>query len=710
METGERLMVNRDYWAPSREAHNMRKVGWIREAIQEGNAYLKSQRAAGWIDAAREQIYGKVQESRPSTHSKISVNRPKRQVKEIVATMSNLRPTWAFKTDNPDFSEHAMVLNKLLVAWWHNTYADQAIHDALQYAAVEGRGYVSPRWAKDFWFVGRGDIALDVYGAMDVLPVQIGRDHDLQKAYAVIIRTERPINEARAMFPQHADAIQPSRAAPAGLAGRFASRVSRFLAPALQLSSGRSANKESQIFPVVDIYNIYILDPTINNTGRAIKVGKAGTNWRREIPYLGEALPDGRRLDGLTRFRSATREDALLYPQRRLIQATDNVILNDDMSPSWHGMVPVIPFEMDSWVFEFLGLPVIRDSMPLAESNNRLLRGIEDSQMTRIDPPKYFNTSQISKSTMEAMDFKSPGQDLGIDFMMGSDPIKSILPSQFYDLPPQLFAHIKAQEERMDHLVGLADFTALAKARVGGNMDALEKAVELAGPVLTAVSRRMERSMRLLGEMFKGDVFQFYTTSRRIQVLGPDGVVNEDFDYNPGDMVPSHFPGEDPDVLSGKSQSERARWFRNNFVFHIVPNSLHQVTQMSRKLLLLQLFRSGFPLDPWTIAEHLDIPNFGSPPSGTVVERWQEWNRMQVEEAAEAQLLMSRLAQVAQTEGMQSEFAQLIQGLGKEGGTSTPGGGQGGGATNGRGRPPTGQTAPHLERKDRGARTTISES
>lgn len=701
--------LNQDYWAPPLMAADSRKLGWVREAIQSGNAYLKSQRAAGWIPAAREQIYGTASPRRPRTHSRVSVNRPKRQVREIVATMSNLRPTWAYSTDNPEFADHALVLNKLLVAWWHNTYADQSIHDALQFAAVEGRGYISPRWAKDFWFAGRGDITLDVYGAMDVLPIQIGRDHDLQKAYAVAIRTERPINEARAMFPKFAEALQPTRSSPSHLAGRFAQRISRFLSPALKLSAGRQEGKESQVFPVVDIYNIYVLDPSINVTGQVMKVGKPGTNWRREIPYLGQEIPDGVSPGGQQRTRKATREDALIYPQRRLIQATDSVILDDDMAPSWHGMVPAVPFEMDSWAFEFLGLPVIRDVIPIAESNDRLLRAIEDSQLTRTDPPKHYNTDQVSKRTMETMDFKSPGKDLGISFMTGTNPIQPILPYQYYDLPPQLFEHIKEQEARMDHLIGLADFTALAKARVGGNMDALEKAVELAGPVLTAISRRMERSMRLQGEMFKGDVFQFYTESRRVQILGPEGVVNEDFDYQPGSMIPAHMPGEDDTVPSGKSQSERAYWFRNNFVFHIVPNSLHQVTQMSRKLLHLQLFRAGFPLDPWTIAEQLDIPNFGEPPAGTVIERWQEWNRMQVEQAAEAQILMARLAQVAEAEGMQNEFAQLIKGLGQDGGTSTPGGGPAVGA-NGRGRPPTAGKAPHLERKDRGARTTISES
>ena len=127
--------------------------------------------------------------------------------------------------------------------------------------------------------------------------------------------------------------------------------------------------------------------------------------------------------------------------------------------------------------------------------------------------------------------------------------------------------------------------------------------------------------------------------------------------------------------------------------------------------MFLQLQRAGIPIDPWTLAELFDVPNFGKPPDGAnnVIERWESWQRIL------AQIQMSIQMQ------QQLQMAQMgLMGLGIPG--QGPGGAedpmqpkvgesqQGPGGGNQRGRPPTGQEAPHLEQKDQGTRTTISES
>jgi len=127
--------------------------------------------------------------------------------------------------------------------------------------------------------------------------------------------------------------------------------------------------------------------------------------------------------------------------------------------------------------------------------------------------------------------------------------------------------------------------------------------------------------------------FQFMAlTPRKVQVLGKDGFTEEDYDYEPGNMIPSHMPGENRDLASPTPLLQRARWHMSNFIFHVTPNSSHQITQMSKKMLNLQLFRAAglpFPMDPWTLAESMDM-NIGPTPEGTAnqLDRWKKWMEM----------------------------------------------------------------------------------
>ncbi|MGH9438189.1 MAG: hypothetical protein ACRD22_09905, partial [Terriglobia bacterium] len=149
----------------------------------------------------------------------------------------------------------------------------------------------------------------------------------------------------------------------------------------------------------------------------------------------------------------------------------------------------------------------------------------------------------------------------------------------------------------------------------------------------------------------------------------------EEFDFSPAGMVPSHMAWEDTRQPSQYSIFERGVAHLNNFMFYITPGSLHEITQTSRQLLLLQLYKLGLPIDPWTLMEAFAIPNVGPPPLGTksVIERWVDWNYLKAGIAAR----------------IESGMPQQQEG---------------------RGRKPTNQKAPHVETKDNGTRSTIATS
>lgn len=691
---------------PSAQSAEKDKLATIDRWIGQGEAFIRSSRAYDDMEKAIEIIAG-TQTKRPAQLSQLHLNRVKREIREVVGTLSNLRPLWGFKSDNPLYDRHVEILNKLMLAWFHTKFVDRAIREALQYAAVLGTGYLSVGWEKDLWFSGRGDVSLTAHGPKDVLPIGLSSNNDIQGAYATIIRSEVPLIKAQALYPTHVQWLNADRDGSSWFA-KAKETTRRFASPALNLIGASGAAPSVDPSPTIDIFNIYIRDTTVNHTGVDLPMGDPGSNWAYIVPYVGKQVPTGMTdAQGQPVMHTVTEDEALLYPRLRLITCTRTHIIKDGPSPWWHGKVPIVQFRLDDWPWEFLGFSLIRDTAAAMDSVNSLYRAVVDSANVRLRPPVRYDRSVVSKGFIDRFDPRRPGARVEVDSTTGvEDPVKPIFdPSQF-DVPQWIPELIQGLEERADYLVGVQDLSALAKARQTPSADSIEKLMEVAGPLVYDMSRNMERSLRDLGELFKGVVFQFYTVARKLQVLGPDGLSEEDFDFEPGSMVPAHLPWENAsDGPSTFNRHARAQWHQNNFVFHIVPNSLHQITQMTRKLLYLQLMRSGVPIDPWTLAEVFDVPNFGRPPSGanTVIERWEAWQKIVAEIQMAIQLQMQQQQMMASPEGQaMGALSQIGQQMGGNNGT----GGQ-------PGRPPSAQQPPQMQTKENGdgtQRQTISES
>lgn len=609
-----------------------RILGWCKEAAEQGENFLKAQRSYGDIDKALDLIAGLDSDRRPKSLSKVRVAKVKRGIREIVATESNIRPLWGYHSDNKNLENHAEVLNKILRAWHYNTFFDLALSDVQKWAAVACRGYISPVWEKDLWTKGRGDIATKVYGPKDVLPVQIGRDHNLQRAYCVTGRVETPIAQAFAQFPTFAHLLKPSRAKASWLR-RGMQAMEKYLSPALNVA-GKIQRKEAEAgsFPTIDINYSYIIDGSINTSGHKIPMGKPGTSWYYEVPSINDDIPTGiRDVHGNELVRKATEEDAMLYPFRRLIIWADGALLSDDTSPWWHGMAPYVPFGFDEWPWDFLGYSLAHDAAPLEQSMNNAMRAIDDSANVRLRPPLQYDRNVITKSFMDRFDPRQSGQNVGVDLQMG-EPVKPIMPPGYYDVPQWMLEYIKGNSEMIDYLMGVRDITAMMKAKQVPAFDTFEK-LEQAGPIVVELGRSMERSLRLYGEMMKSMFFQFYQVGRLIEMRGEEAQLEELYDYEPGNLIPSHMPGEDKQKESSYSLIQRAKFHQNSFFFQIVPNTVHNVTQMTKRLFLLQLYMRGFPIDPWTIAQASDLPDFGPEPEGTknIIERWVAWMHMKKE-------------------------------------------------------------------------------
>jgi hypothetical protein len=397
--------------------------------------------------------------------------------------------------------------------------------------------------------------------------------------------------------------------------------------------------------------------------------------------------------------RKATPDDCKLYPLRRLMIGFSNCIVYDDTSTWWHGMVPLVRFRLDDWPWEELGYSLLKDTSQINAHNNGIRRAIEDSINARLSPPlRSTQAETTSKSDLEKFDSRIPNQIIQLDTALtGEDPLKPILPYAHYEVPAAAFQYIKDNEQQEGYLIGVQDFTNLAKARQIPSGDAQEKLLQMIGPLMEARTRKIERAVSALGQMWKALAFQFYTSSRREQILGQAGTTDEDVDWEPGDMVPSHVSGEPADQPSRYTKLERLRWHIQNFHTRVIPYSITGMASMQKKLLEVQLSKiPGFPWDPWTFGERMDIdmgpvlPDKDGKIPQTRVERYLRWQ--DIIAGHEVDKLYEVLAR-AQELGIDPSML-----------------GGGGGKGKSSGRPPSFSAPPKVQSKDQGGRTTTTTS
>jgi hypothetical protein len=126
--------------------------------------------------------------------------------------------------------------------------------------------------------------------------------------------------------------------------------------------------------------------------------------------------------------------------------------------------------------------------------------------------------------------------------------------------------------------------------------------------------------------------------------------------------------------------------FADNLVFTVTPHSIHELTQMTEKLGLIQLKKAGVHISSQTLAESWNISNYGKVEGSTEKEKWSA-------EQEEEIMFMARM----------KEVAAGLPGMTPPPGAPAPG-------KKPEGRPSSGHASPTLQSKDGGTRSTIATS
>lgn len=677
--------VFKSWQCPNAYSREDARLGWLNEAAEEGEAWNRAQR--GYDDWSRgmDLIAGRLGRDKILKYrSQITGNRLKTNVRVAVEGLAAIRPWGGYRSQDA-YQKQAVFMNATTRALYLNGFWDQSIKEALQWAAVTNTGWLRPVYRRGQAGRGHGDVFLDSFGMPSVLPVQMPPNGDFQRAYATTLMDERPVWEAHGMFPDFQDRLVPTSSKywySADIRRAASNNNQRTFNPFARRTTGGELTEH-----LIPIRYTTINDLSINTTGRTIPMGVPGSPWAYDVPALNTDIPMGTDRHGMPRTRKATVNDARMYPFRRLLISSQACIMYDGPAFNWHGELDLIPFCLDKWPWEPTGFGLLHDGMPMQDALDSIDRGTMDKIIANMDRPLGYDINSVSRREAKSVDLMAPRQRIGFDGSAVDKPFQALAPDDVYRVDQTTLAYRKELQQDMDYVLQSRDIVELSKARaLGKGIDQLEALQAANGPLVKGMSRSVERSVCMLANQVKYQICQFMDTARLIPYLN-EAEERTVFDYDPSTLIPSHLPGEAPydawgrPIPSPTQRVERARWWAQALGFVMVPHSVHEIHQMTYRLMLMQMRDRGFHIAESDILEANDIPDVKRVPGTTTQERF-------FMEKTEEISWMSKLAIITAGSGIDVQAAT-----------------QGGRV----GRPPTAQQAPQLKQKGDG-RTTISES
>jgi len=654
------------------EKGDPRVLGWLREAITEGERINKSDPAYERMDQAATYVMGEQMDSdRPSYLPKVVVNQTKKSIRAHVSALTDLKPLFSFHCGNPAYEQQSYLLNKLVVMWWTNTFADLDLADVIRYSLTMGAGDCVVEY--DNHYGNYGDNRLIPRDARDTLPIRPSRERSIQTWEGVVIREAHSPNVLRGMFPDKAHLLKPDSEGQrfGASATKFRRLVKQVVTPTIfdRLQSGPTQTG-SGVSPELTLYRVFLTDRSVNATLGPVLMGKPGTSWA----YM---VQPGERL----------------YPRKRLIVATETVILYDGPSPYWHGMFPISRLRLDPWPWLFFGLGLTHDLKPMQDGLNTIVNDFISTFSQWVNRGVIADKNAVPESLLRRFDPRRKNWKMKLNPTYGEGFKLADGPT----LPPWSMEFLQMLFTKFDEHSGTANLQALMQLRQMPGADTIQKYYEAMTPELRLEGRLIEAFLRDVADMIKVNIFQYYSTSRRMMMLGEQGLALEDLDYDPGTLVPAMTPdmeGYTPELDKKHSRDVRAQYFQRLFTFSVEPNSILAMNAVEKKMEGFQMFRMGV-MDFWTFHERMQTPNVGSPPAVPLPPKDPQNpdpNTAVMDPMTGMPTGMEMRVPETITERL---MAQMSMGLGQ---------GESGG-----GRKPSGQEPPDLEQKSDG-RTTITES
>ena len=675
---------------------------WLQNVVSVGEQFNASLTSSRDLPRGISMISGRTADRPNQQRSDLKIPREKRALREVVANISDIRTIDAYSSDNSAYQPFLGMFNKIWKSVYFESKFQPKFKRAVQWMTVGGYSYMSPVYRNLFMSSRSAKrIDFDVYSSQDCLPFQLPDDNSVQGAYAWTRIVFVPLYRGHSMFPKFQSKLKPiARRRYSGNISKNRIALAERFRNDMRTASGQ-AQGGNWTEQMMEFRYTTVRDLTMNEGKEPKAMGEPGGLESYMVPFIGQMIPTGQftlsRTTGskVRETRKATEEDCYLYPNLRLFisQTGMQEPIYDGPFWDWHGMHPLVRISADEWPWE-PGYSLSEDIDSLGQTRQAFRRGLDQTAKQRFDPAfLYDKNAGLNRKTMEQFDPYEERGRLGVDGAISEAVIRTALPEELMTIPEWAFQYNKLIEEDEDYLLGNNAMNNLAKAKVSGADDALLKAMEEAGPIVKDISSACNEPMQDIMMMCLSLVLQYYPTGRIMQYVGADGVSREVFDLDPTSLVPSHADEEDP--ANGKSiytRMQRTQNFCAAIHATIAPGELHGQPQTARKLLLIQMQRSGSMIDSETVMKAADVPNWGTLEGNTVFEKWKSEQQVKLEFAVKMKELETALV------GQGPSAPPMPVGVGGQKGAE--------------GRPPSGNKPPHLETKASaaGPRAVISES
>lgn len=591
-------------------------IAWLTEAVAEAEAFLASQPGFDQISSAIDAIMSTDESAQKSdvksVLSNTRTNRVAKIAEDLAALMTDTKPFWDYQVSNRRFEQHAQIYGKLATFWYQRRSIDLRLADAIKYYVVGGTGFLYLSWNPDI-----EDIDAYAIDPRNVLPIRPLGYESCESCLGVIVKQKTPINYIRDKYGVDVKSEQDGSAIT--WLNKMRDSAADVISPIWTFrKAGKSSETELPRIPTATLYTCFLKDDRRNTRkdmgeqfhDRAIQMGewedgKAQNNWSYEVA-VGEKL----------------------YPNRRMIVWVGNKILYDGPSYYWHGHFPILKLTLNPYPWTWLGKAPTWDLLRLQGSLNKLLRVVDDHAAQVAQPGSIHDKNSVSRSEFSSFDTRRSGWKIYQNPLAGKG-IQIIPPPP---LDAAIWEHIKWIQDEMKELSGVVDLGQLMSLKQIPSNDSVEAIIHSMTPAIRFRSRIMEAFTRELAMQLAYNFSQFYTLPMRVIELGPGGVVQDDFDFDPGSLLPDFTHDGDYDAAGAITPDaflrgplprwDRAKEFLRRFAFKIAPGSWLNSAQVEQKMIYLQLTRAGW-MDIFTLWEILGIPNIGVLPDNvrTIPER-----------------------------------------------------------------------------------------
>lgn len=595
-------------------------IGYMREGVQEGDNFLRSQHGYLKIDLAQKMIMGEsMGDIRSADLSQVVDNEFGSIALQLQAQNTDTRPFFLYSTKNPSYAAQTRMLNVCAEHWWLARQIDMRFADSINGCSAGGTSCFWTTWnplVRDFesrYIDGR-----------DALPIRPSSYHSYQDCEMLVIRQERSTNELKRRWPSQADQIRADRDGSAGLteeADTYSSKViasmgkSPFTLYKEFLNKAKAA-MSAGAFPVTDLFTAYLHDYSRNTSSR--------------VKLMGPWSADGTK--PLRNWSYRVEPGELLYPGGRVIVCTSTAILYDGPNSYWHDLFPASKLTLIQWPFPkcYFGKAPLWDLIEWQRELNESQRAIADHTRHFVEPDLVIDqNSGLSRASAEKIRtrkaggkfFKRPGPGDGFKFQY-PDP----LPAEIVQRPDSIIGRMRSLAQVFDPQ------SVLNKGQLPAN-ETLTAILSVQTAGIRMMSRTIEAFTREIGYTMGMNFIQHYTKAMRLTLMGPMGATPQDFDVDPSVLVPA-FVGSDygadgqvrQEVLQQpRTRRSRAKDYYSQISYDVRPNSMLKAAHQDEELKYMQLARGGF-IDPVTMLERMDFPNIGQDQipggdNGTVIGR-----------------------------------------------------------------------------------------